>query len=79
MPRKSKAELEAEAREIAQRFSQLDDDQIVGIRVVAIRRDRSVCSIWRDVKAGREVAPAHREGKAGWRVGDLRAAWRAAA
>lgn len=73
MPRKSKAILDAEAREIARRFSQLDDNQIVGIRVVAALRDRSVCSTWRDVESGRLVAPAHRDGKAGWRVGDLRA------
>lgn len=62
------------AIETARHFDQLADAANVDVRVVALIRDRSVASTWRDLANGRIPAPRKFGCSVKWNVGELRRA-----
>ena len=55
-------------------FPLLPDEALIEIRTVSALLGRSRASIWRDVAAGRLVAPVKLGGSTRWPVGGVRAA-----
>jgi predicted DNA-binding transcriptional regulator AlpA len=55
-------------------FPLLPDEALIEIRTVSALLGRSRASIWRDVAAGRLVAPVKVGGSTRWPVGGVRAA-----
>lgn len=70
--RSSRAALKA--IETARHFDQLADAANVDVRVVALIRDRSVASTWRDAAKGLIPAPRKFGSATKWNVGELRRA-----